>query len=121
LQGIGLGIAVTPLTAAVLAAVDDADLGEASAINNTVARIGGVAAIALLPALAGGAGMGLSETISASYRPAMIVTALLSFAAAGVAAVFVSRTAAPTAPRIAPPPPHGCIADCLPSPLESSR
>ncbi|MEV8376179.1 DHA2 family efflux MFS transporter permease subunit [Kribbella sp. NPDC056861] len=121
LQGIGLGIAVTPLTAAVLAAVNDADLGEASAINNTVARIGGVAAIALLPALAGGAGMSLSETISASYRPAMIATALLSFAAAGVAAIFVSRAATVGTPRIAPPPPHGCIADCLTRTLESSR
>ncbi|GAA0929414.1 MFS transporter [Kribbella koreensis] len=119
LEGVGLGIAVTPLTAAVLAAVDNADLGEASAINNTVARIGGVAAIALIPTLAGGAGLSLKETISSGYRPAMLAAAALCFAAAAVAAVFVSKAAGVVAPRIAPAPPHGCIAECLPSPLES--
>ncbi len=42
-RGVGLGLAVTPLTAAVLAAVDGSDLGEASAINDVAARWGGVA------------------------------------------------------------------------------
>jgi EmrB/QacA subfamily drug resistance transporter len=41
LWGIGLGLTVTPLTAAVLAAVSDADLGEASAISDVAARLGG--------------------------------------------------------------------------------
>src|SRR5205807_6283185 len=56
-RGAGLGLAVTPLTAAVLAAVGDADLGEASAINDAASRVGGVIAIALVPVLIGvGAG-----------------------------------------------------------------
>ncbi len=42
-RGVGLGLAVTPLTAAVLVAVDGSDLGEASAINDVAARWGGVA------------------------------------------------------------------------------
>ncbi len=46
LWGLGIGLAVTPLTAAVLAAVGDADLGEASAINDAASRVGGVVAIA---------------------------------------------------------------------------
>ncbi len=40
LWGLGLGLSVTPLTAAVLAAVGDADLGEAAAINDAASRVG---------------------------------------------------------------------------------
>ena len=53
LWGLGTGVAVTPLTAAVLAAIGDADLGEASGINDAASRIGGVVVIALVPALFG--------------------------------------------------------------------
>lgn len=53
LQGLGLRLAVTPLTAAVLAAVDDTDLGEASAVNDAASRIGGAIAIAAVPLLIG--------------------------------------------------------------------
>jgi EmrB/QacA subfamily drug resistance transporter len=56
LWGIGIGIAVTPLTAAVLAAVSDTDLGEASAVNDASARVGGLLVIALIPALIGATG-----------------------------------------------------------------
>ena len=49
-MGPGSGLRVTPLTAAVLAAVSDADLGEASAINDATSRVGGVVLIALVPA-----------------------------------------------------------------------
>ena len=44
---------MTPLTAAVLDAVGDADLGEASAINDAASRVGGVIAVALVPLLIG--------------------------------------------------------------------
>jgi len=113
LQGLGLGLAVTPLTAAVLAAVSTADLGEASAVNNTVSRIGGVAAIAVLPALAGGVHLSLGDTIAESFRPAMIATAVLCLAAAAISVAFVSKEATTATPRMAPPPPHACIADCV--------
>jgi hypothetical protein len=55
LWGLGAGVAVTPLTAAVLAAVGNAELSEASAINDA-AGIGGVIVIALVQALTGAAG-----------------------------------------------------------------
>jgi MFS-type transporter involved in bile tolerance (Atg22 family) len=58
LWGLGIGIAVTPLTAAVLAAVDDADLGEGSAISDAAARVGSVVVIALLPLLIGAGAAG---------------------------------------------------------------
>ncbi len=51
--GVGVTITVAPLTATVLAAVEDRHAGLASAINNAVARIGGLLAIAVLPAAAG--------------------------------------------------------------------
>ena len=51
LWGLGIGVAVTPLTAAVLAAVGAADLGEASGINDAASRVGGVVVIALVPVL----------------------------------------------------------------------
>ena len=74
LRGVGLGLAVTPLTAAVLDAVGDADLGEASAINDAASRVGGVLAVALVPVLIGvSAGAGLADALATGYEPAMIV------------------------------------------------
>jgi len=91
LWGLGLGISVTPLTAAVLAAVGDADLGEASGVNDASARIGGVVVIALVPVLIGATGgRSYAHALTAGYPPAMIVMGALCVAAALVTAVFVS-------------------------------
>jgi EmrB/QacA subfamily drug resistance transporter len=46
--GIGLALTVAPLTAAVLAAVDDSHSGVASGVNNAVARVAGLLAIAVM-------------------------------------------------------------------------
>ena len=106
-RGVGLGLAVTPLTAAVLAAVGDADLGEASAINDAAARVGGVITVALVPVLIGvGAGTSLAEALASGYEPAMIVIAGLCIAAAIVAWLFVSDERA-EAPSLAAPD-RGC-------------
>jgi Na+/melibiose symporter-like transporter len=74
LWGLGIGVAVTPLTAAVLAAVRDADLGEASGINDAASRIAGVITIALVPVLIGASGgRSLAQALAHGYQPAMIV------------------------------------------------
>jgi EmrB/QacA subfamily drug resistance transporter len=91
LWGLGIGIAVTPLTAAVLAAVADVDLGEASAINDAAARIGGVIAIAIVPALVGATGgRSLAQALADGYGPAMLAMAGLCAVSAVVTALFVS-------------------------------
>jgi len=90
LWGLGIGLTVAPLTAGVLAAVDDSDLGEASAINDAAARVGGVIVVALVPALLGAGGApGLARPLAANYQSAMLVMAGLSLAAAALAALFV--------------------------------
>jgi EmrB/QacA subfamily drug resistance transporter len=106
-RGVGLGLAVTPLTAAVLAAVGDADLGEASAINDAASRVGGVLAVALVPLLIGvTAGATLADSLADGYEPAMIVIGGLCAAGALISLLFVSDSPA-EAPRIAAPD-RGC-------------
>ncbi|HVI37951.1 MAG TPA: DHA2 family efflux MFS transporter permease subunit [Gaiellales bacterium] len=109
LWGLGIGLAVTPLTAGVLAAVDDADLGEASAINDAASRVGGVVLIALVPALLGvGASNDLTTPLANNFRTAMLVMAAVSVVAAVITMLFVAhgRPAAMNVPAI--PRVHGC-------------
>jgi EmrB/QacA subfamily drug resistance transporter len=114
LWGLGLGLTVTPLTAAVLAAVSDGDLGEASAISDVASRLGGALMTALVPVLVGvQAGRGLADALADGYRPAMFVLAGLCVVAAAISASSV-RDSRSAVPAFAPPAPfHGCA---LPDP-----
>ena len=90
LWGLGIGLTVAPLTAGVLAAVDDSDLGEASAINDAASRVGGVVLVALVPALLGAGGApSLAGPLAAHYQDAMLVLAGVSVVAAALTAIFV--------------------------------
>jgi MFS family permease len=110
LWGIGLGLTVTPLTAAVLASAPEADLGEASAISDVAARLGGAVMIALVPALIGvQAGRNLADGLMHGYQQSMVILSGLCVVAAVISGIFVrsSRTAPP---RFAPPAPyHGAL------------
>ncbi len=52
--GVGLALTVSPLTSAILGAIDTARSGIASAVNNAVSRIAGLVTIALLGTIVGG-------------------------------------------------------------------
>jgi EmrB/QacA subfamily drug resistance transporter len=51
--GVGLTLVVAPVTATVLAAADSSHSGIASGVNNAVARVAGLLAVAVLPVIAG--------------------------------------------------------------------
>lgn len=74
---IGLGVVVAPLTATALGAVSDEHSGLASALNNDVARVGGLVAVAILPAIAGISGGAYLHAgpLSSGFRVAAFVTA----------------------------------------------
>jgi EmrB/QacA subfamily drug resistance transporter len=52
LMGIGMGFVVTPLSTAVMTSVSDADTGTASGVNNAVARVAGLLAVATMGGVA---------------------------------------------------------------------
>jgi predicted MFS family arabinose efflux permease len=60
LVGIGMTMAVAPLTTAVIAAVDRHHAGAASGVNSATARIGGMVAVSLLGLVLTGGGSGVS-------------------------------------------------------------
>lgn len=52
LQGVGMGIAIAPLTTVVMSSVPSGNAGVAAGINNAVARTGGLFAVAVIGVLA---------------------------------------------------------------------
>jgi EmrB/QacA subfamily drug resistance transporter len=90
--GLGLSITVSPLTSAVLAAVDPGQSGIGSAVNNAVSRIAGLVAIAFTGVIIGARGdSGFPPGQFEGFRQAAVVIAVL-FATAGViSAVGISN------------------------------
>jgi EmrB/QacA subfamily drug resistance transporter len=97
--GVGLTLTVAPLTATVLAAVEDAHAGVASAVNNAVARIAGLIMIAVVPALAGLTTSSDHLDLDAGFSTAMLIAAA-TCAVGGVIAWFTIRTAVPVASTV---------------------
>jgi MFS family permease len=89
--GLGLTITVSPLTAAVLAAVTPEQSGIGSAVNNAVSRIAGLIAVACVSVILGqglgGDGMSSSTVDFAGFRQGSFVVAGL-FLIAGVCAAI---------------------------------
>jgi len=75
--GLGMSVSVAPLTTAVLEAVEERHAGVASGINNAVARIAGMLAVALMGALAAGLfGAALERRLAALPMPDDVRSAL---------------------------------------------
>jgi len=94
--GLGLSTTVSPLTAAILAAVDPAQSGIGSAINNAVSRIAGLIAIAFTGVIISlgkrSDGNGVSAVDFAGFRQGALVAAAL-FAVAGLISAIGIRNA----------------------------
>lgn len=108
--GLGLATLVAPLTAAVLGAVDASDAGVASAVNNAVARIAGLLAVAVLPFVAGisSSKRTSSEQFAAGFARAMWISAALCVAGA-VVALFTVKRGRTTVTATHPSPSHACV------------
>ena len=89
--GAGLALTVAPLTATALASVAESRAGLASGVNNAVARIGGLLAVAVLPLVAGLSGLSYTDpaVLEPAFRTVIWVCAALLVTGGLLAAVFV--------------------------------
>jgi EmrB/QacA subfamily drug resistance transporter len=116
LLGAGLTLTVTPLTATVMGALDEARAGLASGVNNAVARTGGLLLVAALPALTGlASGFDDAAALEPAFRTAMLICAALLAIGGGIAAVAIRPSAGPPPSKEGPTcPRRHCAVDATP-------
>ena len=111
--GLGLACTVAPLTATIMASADAAHLGAASGVNNAIARIAGLLAVAILPIVVGLDVSGSPASVDTAVNDAMVIAAVLALLG-GVVAFLTVRTGAdvetPTQATVAAQP---CGDPCL--------
>lgn len=119
--GLGLAVTVAPLNVTVLGAAGEERAGIASAVNNAVARVAGLIAVAVIPLAAGISGDDylVPEAFDEGFRNGVIICAV-ACAAGGVLALATIRR--PPERGGAPAPAHCCLNGPPPAmPLEASR
>lgn len=95
--GAGLALTVAPLTATVLAGVEERHSGIASGVNNALSRGAGLLAVALLPVAAGITGAGYQDParFADGFYTAMVICAGIAVAGGALAALLVRNQLAP--------------------------
>ncbi len=118
--GLGLACTVAPLTATALGSISEEHAGLASAVNNDVARLGSLVAVAVLPALAGITGDSYLHPaeLSSGFRTAVAISGAMCVVGGLVAAVGI-RNPVPAPPSAAPEIPapaewHHCALEAAP-------
>jgi len=93
--GLGLAITVAPLTATAMSSAPAELSGIASAVNNDVARFGGLLAVAVLPALAGITGTVYlhPDALAAGFRTAVLISGATCVAGGLLAAFTITNPA----------------------------
>ncbi len=92
LFGLGLVTFVAPLTATVMAAADPDHVSVASGVNNAVARTASLAAIAVIPVVAGLTRATGAAAVTHAFRVALVLAAGVASSAALTAIVGIGRT-----------------------------
>jgi EmrB/QacA subfamily drug resistance transporter len=108
--GLGLAITVAPLTATAMNSAPAEQLGIASAVNNDVARFGGLLAVAVLPVLAGITGTVYlhPHALAAGFRTAALISGVTCAVGGVLAAVTITNP--PQLPHPAgAPAPEQCV------------
>jgi hypothetical protein len=115
--GFGLAINVAPLTATALSAAPAEHSGIASAVNNDVARVASLIAVAVLPVLAGITGDAYLHpaALTRGFHTAVLISAAVS-AAGGLLAAATIRNPAPPPPAPAPAVPAQTVPAPAPAP-----
>jgi EmrB/QacA subfamily drug resistance transporter len=112
--GLGMTITVAPLTATAMSSAPAEESGAASAVNNDAARLGGLLAVAVLPALAGITGTAYLHpaALAAGFRTAVLIAAALCAAGGLLAAVTITNPPRAERPAGAPSPAPREFAHC---------
>jgi len=113
---VGMSLTVAPLTATVLAAASEEHAGVASAVNNEVARVAGLVAVAALPIAVGLTASAYAKPaeLTDGFHAAMVVSGLLCMGG-GVLSWLLIRNPAPAVTEAeAAPCPYHCAVDATP-------
>jgi EmrB/QacA subfamily drug resistance transporter len=123
--GLGMAITVAPLTSTAMGSAPPQHAGVASAVNNDLARFGGLLAVAVLPALAGITGSSYlhPDALATGFRTAVFISGGLCAAGGLLAAVTVTnpRRVLPVAGESSPIECLHCGLDAPPLTVSVSR